>query len=213
MAMSAQPVEEKEEFEKIEPVPGVSPATALDDPDKGMLAAEAFARGHEELTDDDERDALDFLLAPKPARLYSVKVEYDTEVGIRPLTFVIAALDGRKIDTIQQSYVNDSTGMLDKIGSDCALVVEATRFLEGMSGRQVTLDSREFLTMRQPNPDKPGGVEEFQLASPVEALEARFKTQIGLIAGVAAQLQQISGFDPRRVGMAQRRLVDAVGKP
>jgi hypothetical protein len=174
-------------------------------------AVEAYARGHEGLTEENERDALDFLLAPKPPRLYDVKVTYDTEDGLRELVFVIRGMDGRMIDRIEQSHVSEATGRLDVISANCHLVAEATAFLSGRPGHEVKIDSAEFLTIRRPNPDNPEGYEETALASPVDALEARFKTQLGLIAGVSSEVRRVSGYDPERVGTAKRRLVNAVG--
>lgn len=178
---------------------------------RGANAVEAFARDHEGLTDEDERDALDFLLSPKPPRLYGVTVDYDTEAGIRPLTFVIRGMDGRRLDAIEQAHISETTGKMDQISAECQIVVEATVALEGSTGRQVKPDSPEFLTVRVPKQDAPGEFEQQTLASPAMALEARFKTQLGLIAGVAARVRAISGYDPRKVANPQRRLASAVG--
>lgn len=178
---------------------------------KGAAAAEAYARGHEELTEENERDALDYLLAPKPPRLYGVTVQYDTEDGLRPLTFVIRGMDGRRLDAIEQAHVSEATGLIDRISADCHLVAEGTVYLEGAGGRKVELDSPEFLTIRRPREGHPETMEEHRLSAPPDALEARFKTQLGLLSGVSRELRRISGYDPERVGVAQRRLVDAVG--
>lgn len=175
---------------------------------KGAAAVEAFARDHEGLSDEDERDALDFLLAPKPPRLYGITVDYDTEAGVRPLTFVVRGMDGRRLDAIEQANVSETTGKLDAISAECQLVAEATVYLEDRKGRQVKLDSEEFLTVRIPRGED---VETQRLASPAMALEARFRTQLGLIAGVAAQVRLLSGYDPRKVANPQRRMAAAVG--
>lgn len=177
----------------------------------GALAVEAYARGHEELTEENERDALDYLLAPKPPRLYGVTVQYDTDAGLRPLTFVIRGMDGRRLDAIEQAHVSEATGRLDRIAADCQLVAEGTAWLESASGRKVELDSAEFLTIRRPREGHPETMEEHRLSAPPDALEARFRTQLGLLSGVARELRRISGYDPERIGVAQRRLVDAVG--
>lgn len=186
--------------------PGADPET------RGENAVEAFARDHEGLTEDDERDALDFLLAPKPPRLYGVPVEYDTEAGTKRLTFVVRGMDGRQLDKIEQRNVSDVTGKIDAISAECQLVAEACVFLEGRAGHQVKLASDEFLTIRVQKPDgEPGEMVEQRLASPADALEARFRTQLGLVSGVAGQVRRISGYDARRIGDAQRRLSTAVG--
>jgi hypothetical protein len=174
-------------------------------------ALEAFSRDHEALTDEDEQDALDALLAPKPPRLYGVPVQFDTERGLKKLTFVIRGTDGRKIDAIEQQNVSDTTGKIDRLTADCQIVAEACVQLEGLSGRTVKLSDEEFLTIRRPHPDREGEMAEHRLASPADALEARFKTQLGLISGVAREVRRISGYDPERVGAANRRLVTAAG--
>lgn len=192
---------------------GVGPAQPLDREDRGAAAAEAFARDHEGLTEEDERDALDFLLAPKPPRLYGIPVDYDTEAGLRKLVFVVRGMDGRKIEAIETRNASETTGRIDQISAECQLVTEACVMLEGRAGHFVKLGDDAFLTIRVPKSDAPGEFEESKLASPADALEARFKTQLGLVSGVAVQIRRISGYDAQRVGQAQRRLVDAVGKP
>lgn len=179
---------------------------------RGEAAVEAYARDHEGLTGENERDALDHLLAPKPARLYDVKVQYDTEDGLLPLTFVIRGADGRKLDAIEQECLNEATGRMDSMTADLRIVAELACEQLETPGRTLRLDSEEFRTMRRP---KPGGdegeIETFVHASPVEALEARMKTQLGLVSGVAREVRRISGFDAQRVGQANRRLVAASG--
>lgn len=187
------------------PAVGKAQALAADPEGKGAAAVEAFARDHEGLTDGDERDALDFLLAPKPPRLYGIAVDYDTEAGVRKLTFVVRGMDGRRLDAIEQAHISETTGKLDVISAECQLVAEACVWLEDASGRRVEPKSDEFLTIQVP--DK----EPQKLASPAMAIEARFRTQLGLVAGVATQIRRVSGYDPSRVGSAQRRLADAVG--
>lgn len=195
----------------LETTTGVASAAArTPDPDeKGELATEAYARDHADLSDVDERNALDFLLAPKAPRLYDVVVQYETEAGSRPMTFVVRGTDGRKLDAIEMSNVSEATGRIDQITADCQLVVESTVFLEA-GGRRVELSSEEFLTIVKPGKDGEAD-ERIKLASPVDALEARFKTQLGLISGVSRQIRVVSGYDPARVGSANRRLVNAAG--
>jgi hypothetical protein len=205
MQTAPAPAEEKDTTVTV----GVATPREPDADAKGEAAIEAFARDHEALTDDDERDALDFLLAPKPARLYNVPTEYETERGTMRLLFVIRGMDGRRIDSIEQANVSDSTGKLDATTAACQLVAEGTAWLEGRPGHQVRMDSDEFLSLRVP--DGEGGMKVTRLASPADALEARFKTQLGLVAGVARELRRIAGYDPSKVGSAQRRLADAVG--
>lgn len=183
------------------------------DPDlKGELATEAYARDHEGLTVENERDALDYVLAPKAPRLYEVPVQFDTEDGLKSLVFVIRGVDGRKLDAIEMECVSDATGRVDQVTADLRIVAELGCVQLEAGGRAVKLTSPEFRTVRRPKPD--GAADEFETfehASPVEALEARFKTQLGLVSGVARRVRMISGYDPERVGVARRRLVVASG--
>lgn len=179
---------------------------------KQDAAVEAYARDHAELTVENEQDALDYLLAPKRPRLYDVKVQYDTDDGRVPLTFVVRGMDGRKMESMEQRHRSDSTGLLDQTSYDCELIAASCVYLESGSGRQVRLNSDEFLTLKVPNPDgAEGELMEQKVAAPPLALEKRFQTQLGLLMGVAREIRAVSGFDPQRVGSAHRRLVDAVG--
>lgn len=194
------------------PIPGtprVSPAEPhREDPEaRGAAAVEAYARDHEGLTEEDERDALDFLLAPKPPRLYGVKVEYETEDGARDLTFVIRGVNGRKIDELEQAHVKESpdgSQRVDQISSDLGLVAEGCVKLVTLK-QALDLRSERFRTILVPGKDP------ILMASPAEALEARFGTQLGLISGVAREIRRVSGYDRSKVGAAQRRLMDAAG--
>lgn len=214
-----QPPPEEPRSRPDAPPPGVPGAPrakprgeGAEEEERGGLAVEAYARDHEGLTEENEQDALDFLLAPKPARVYGVTVQYDTEAGLLPLTFVVRGTNGRKIDEIEQSYVSETTGRMDGLGASCALVAEATLYIEGLVGNKVELSDEKFLTLNRPNPEDPDGPPLVtRLASPVEALEARFATQFGLLSGVAGEIRRISGYDPEKVGSARRRLVNAAG--
>lgn len=175
-------------------------------------AVEAFNRDHEELTEEDEQDALDYLLAPKKPRLYDVAVQYDTDDGRVPLTFVVRGMDGRKLEEMEKRHRSETTGELDVIGYDCELVATACEFLESRRGRKIKINSDEFLTVKVPDPDNPDGeLIEQKIEAPPVALEARFRTQLGLLSGVARSIRFVSGYDPQRVGEARRRLVNASG--
>jgi hypothetical protein len=181
------------------------------DEQTGANATEAFAQDRDELTVENEKSALDFLLAPKPPRWYGVTVDYDTEEGILPLTFVVRGVHGRKLDRLEQAAVSETTGKVDVISAELSIVAEATGHLLDGLGKRIELTSGEFLTVRVPNPDAPGEWLTQRLAAPTEALEARFATQLGLIAGVAAKVRQLSGYDPRKVGDPKRRMTAAAG--
>lgn len=177
--------------------------------DRREAAVEAYARDHDGLTEGNERDALDYILGPKPPREYDVKVEVETDAGPRPMTFVIRAMDGRKIDSIEQTHVSQATGVIDRFGADSEIVAEALVMLESPR-RKVDPRSAEFLTMKVRNRDT-DEEEDFVHASPAEALLARYRTQLGLLAGVAREVRRVSGFDAGKVSEAKRRLIAASG--
>lgn len=174
-------------------------AQSTDDP--GRAAVERAAEG-KELDAAQERSALDYLLgAPEPAK-YKVTVQYETPAGLADLTFYFHALDGRRIDKIEQSHIDSNTAMMDKTAADYELVATACDAIEDETGRKVAPKSEAFRTIK---PD------ESPLASPVLALQARFGTQGGLIAGVARGIREAGGWSSERVGKASRVLVAAAG--
>lgn len=221
MGMHAAP--EKPIEDEREGTEGVSPARPLPADLGGELspeaeaheqraenAVEAYAQDREDIPVEAERDALDYLLGAKPPRLYGVTVELETDDGPAPLTFVIRAMDGRKIDGIEQRNVAAGTGRVDVLAVDTQLVAEATTVLLSKSGRRLDPASEEFRTMLVTRTDT-GEQTSITHASPAEALEARFRTQLGLLSGVAREVRRVSGYDPSKVGQAQRRLVEASG--
>lgn len=176
-------------------------ATAARSDDAGVNAVERAAAGKSVGTED-ERAALDFLLGtPEPAK-YTVEADYETPAGMRKLTFHFVAMDGRKIDVIERRHISDKTQELDKISADAELVAEAVTAIEDETGKKTKPTSEEFRTM------KPG---EAPLASSIDALNARFATQIGLLAGVASAIREAAGWNRDRVGKASRVLVTAAG--
>lgn len=161
------------------------------------------AAGGAELKAGEERSALDWLLgAPEPAR-YTVEAEYDTPAGLKPLKVNFTAMDGSKLDKIEQSHISERTGVMDKGAADAELFIEAVTTIEDPdTGKSVKVGSEEFRTI------KPG---EPALASAIDALHVRFKTQPGVVAGVARAIREAAGWAPDRVGKASRVLVDAAG--
>lgn len=161
-----------------------------------------------ELNGEEERSALDWLLGAPVLMLHTVPVDYETPVGMTKITFVLRQLDTRVIEKIEQKYVSDATGRIDRIGADVEMVADALVHLEDATGRQVKITDDEFVTVPRRDPNS-GEVEDVKLASTHMALERRFAKQLGLINSVAIQVRRVAGYDPERVGSAQRRLVDA----
>jgi hypothetical protein len=167
-------------------------------------AVEAFAQGRDELSDENERDALDWLLAGTPPVEYGVPFDWETPEGTKKATWIILSHDGRKLDAIEQRNVSETTGQLDVITANCQLLAEASIGIEGRPGHVLALDDEKFRTVMV---RKEGEAEPVPHTFPsaADAIEARFRRQMGLVAGVAAQVRRISGYDPARVGQAQRR--------
>lgn len=184
---------------------GPKPSAAEVEEQRGAAAVEAFAQDREGLTDADEKDALDWLLGSKPAAQFDVVIQFDTPAGPLPLTFTLAAQDGRKLEKIDQRHVSETTGMLDEIGAACEIVAEATVGVSGRPGHSIDLRSPEFLTMRVLNRET-GEEQDHRFASPAEAIEQRFRTQLGLVQGAANRVRKVSGYDVSRVGDPKRRV-------
>lgn len=170
--------------------------------DPGAAAIRKAGNPDATLTAGEELSAIDYLLgAPAPPQ-YTVEVQYETDAGMAPLTFHFTGLDGRQIDKIEQSNINERTGMMDKPSADAELVIAACSKLTDPTNKALAITSEQFRTV---TPDKP------PLASTVDALHARFGRQAGLIAGVAGAIREVAGWKADRVGKANRALVDAAG--
>lgn len=170
--------------------------------DSGANAVQKASQGTE-LSAEEQRSALDFLLgAPEPA-FYTVDLQFDTPQGLKPLRVKFKALDGRSIDKIEQSNISDATGKMDKPKADAELFAAAVVGIEDPdSARVIEVTSEDFRTI------KPGDA---PLASTTDALNVRFGKQAGLLAGVALAIREAAGWKSDRVGQASRVLVGAAG--
>jgi hypothetical protein len=174
--------------------------------ERGRELLEHAAQGAE-LNGDEEHAALDWLLGtPKPI-MHEIPVDFETEKGMKKLTFLTRRIDPRKIDAIEIRNIQQSTGRVDRITADCEIIAESCDVLDD-GRRKVNLNSDEFLTVRLRNRDT-GEVEAVKLASPATALERRFVGQEGLLTLVSAEIRRLGGYDPQRLGTSQRRLVEA----
>lgn len=170
--------------------------------DAGARAVRRAENSEAKLTHQEEVSALDYLLGAPGPPAYTVEVEFETDKGMAPLTFHFVGLDGRVIDKIEQANINDRTAIMDKTTADAELVIRACSKLTDATGKELVVNSEQFRVL------KPG---EPPLASPVDALFARFGTQAGLISGVATAIREAAGWDRDRVGKATRVLVDSAG--
>lgn len=176
------------------------------DTGREMLAHAAMGA---KLSETEESSALGWLLGNPRPMIYGVPVDFDTPDGMRKITFVIQAQDGHALDEIERRHTNEASGLVDAPSVNSEMVWKATLAIEDATGRETTLDSEEFLTF--PTTDERGDKTTMKIADPRIALERRFRTQMGLLTGVASEVRRISGYTRDRVGSAQRRLVDASG--
>lgn len=172
--------------------------------EKGREMLEHAAMGAE-LSEDEERSGLDWLLGTSQPVVHEVPVDYETPSGTTKLIFVLRQMDARKIDEIEQRHIS-AGGVMDRFSADCEIVAESTVKLIDAKGQEVEPTSEKFRTFTVQTPDGPKQQTD---ASTPRALERRFSKQLGLIQGVAQEVRRAAGFDPQRVGKAQRRLVEA----
>lgn len=181
-----------------------SPQASVDDGDASQRAAIAKAADpdRQRLSPEDEHGALSFLLGARQPLLYDVRTTYATPTGDKPLTFVVKQMDGRKIDEIETRHRNQTSGLLDQLSADTELVANACVEIVDDTGERTSPVSEQFRTT---NPQQP------PLASTAQALEVRFREQMGVLSGVAREVRRVSGWAPDRVQTAERRLVEASG--
>jgi hypothetical protein len=186
--------------------PRFQAAKAAGGGETGREMLEHAAQGAE-LSQSEEKSALDWLLGtPKPI-VHEIPLEIETDGGMRTVKFVSRRIDPRKIDAIEIRNIQQTTGRVDRLTSDCEIIAESCELLDD-GKRKVTLSSDEFCTVRLFNRDS-GEIEPVKLASPAMALEKRFVGQEGALTLVAAEIRRLGGYDPQRLGNAQRRLVEA----
>lgn len=179
--------------------PRAAAAREISGGDQGLEMVAHSAQGAE-LDPEEEAKGLEFLLGAKPATVHEIEIQYETAAGMVPLTFVVRTVDTRRVDKIEARNIDQNTGQIDRLTADCEIVSDAAVAIRDGSGREVKIDSDEFLTFNRP--DGP-----FKHASPANALEERFRDQLGLITGVALEIKRASGFSPERVKKAKRLLV------
>lgn len=170
-------------------------------PDAGRVAIDRAAAG-QSVDAKQERGALDYLLGSAKPLAYTITVDYETEDGMKPLTFHFRGMDAGRIDKIEQEHIDDRTNVMDKIAADTALVYEATTKIVDDAGGEIVPKDERFRSVKEGEPP---------LASGADAMRYRFGTQAGLLAGVATAIREKAGWDRERVGKASRLLVAAAG--
>lgn len=184
--------------------PGAGQASAAKPPEGDEHAPEAVTEAAQSpdaakrLTENEEQEALDFLLGASGPLPFKLPVTIYTDRGDRKIGWTIRQLDGKRILALEDEHTDDQTGKVDDLALNAAIVAEATIFPDVASEKFRTpppVDGRTFA------PD----------AAPTDALLRIFRFQSGLLTGIAAQVRSISGWSVDRVGSAQRVLVDAAG--
>lgn len=158
------------------------------------------ARASLQIEEKDERKGLDFLLPISETTLrYKMEVQFDTEAGRKPFTFVFHPLDPRKLEKLERE-ARDENQALDTHKFNCHVVSEALDAVIDEDGRKVSTRSLDWVANVPPMAG---------FTTSAAALAARFKSQGGLLDGMNARVQQMSGYDATRVGVPERALVEA----
>lgn len=150
------------------------------------------------VTAGEERGALDWLLGKTQRLQYTIPVDYETPGGMMKLQVRIQQMDDRRLNELD-SENRDGDGpfaKLDTTGFNVAVCAEAMLWVEDEGGRRVEVASPEWIGAAP---------------TPLIAMEARFKYQPGILAGIVEEVKRTSGYSTNRVGSAQRVLVSAVG--
>lgn len=205
-------------MESVGMVPAQPPASDQQE-DPRFVAARAAGQGEEgremlehvrqgaELSPAEEKSGLDWLLGDPVAIPHEIPMQLETPDGMKEVFFIVRKSDPGKIDQIEQRHVDRVTGRIDQLAADTEIVATCSDAIRDGT-RTVELTSPQFLTMRLRNTET-GKIEDLQLASPIEALSRRLRGQQGVLFGVAREIRRVAGYDPTRVGQAQRALVEA----
>ena len=150
-----------------------------------------------QLTDEQERSALDWFLGASRVLEYDVPVEFETPAGMKKLVFHLRQLDDARMQEIDEENRQGDPASpfrkLDVSAFNAALVAEA------------------FVYVVDPTTGQRRGPEEVRGGVPAlpMAFQIRFKTQPGLLEGLAARIREKAGFGEDRVGTASRSLVES----
>lgn len=158
-------------------------------------ALERVARG-QDLTAQEEHEALEFLLGATTALEYEVPVTLETDRGPRPLRARIRQVDDtvfQRADEANRAGDGPFGGKLNVTGFNAAVLEKALIALNDQP-----VDTERFVG------GHPKGLQ--------GAITLRFKNQPGLLDTLVDRVREVSGYKQDRVGKAQRVLVEA-GKP
>jgi hypothetical protein len=162
------------------------------------------------LDPDEEKSALDWLLGDPVQIPHEIPFTYETPKGLKDMKFIMLQSDPSAIDKIEQRHVVGGT--MDQAAADLEIVAtlcDAIAEADDKDGsKAIELTSSKFRTMRLKN-TQTNEVEDHTFADPMQALDARFRGQQGVLMGVAREVRRVAGYDSSRVGLVQRRLVQA----
>lgn len=155
-------------------------AAAAAEQEKGREAVRKAVVERDQLTDQDEKTALDYLLGGLPRLEYTVPVMIETPVGQRELTWRIRQVSQEEQYAIEQRHrpADSPFARLDVVGFALELVLAGTVEF-GDPGRMIKPDDPEWI----------GG----HPLGAIGALKDRFKHQGGIFAGLRDVIQEVSG--------------------
>lgn len=165
---------------------------------KAAAASEPLPDGEEGAKQ--EAGALDFLCGDSPPVPFTVKAKLETKQGQREATFHMIQVDGSRIDALEQEHRRTEEGPLfgtvDVFALNCAIIAEATQYIEEPGGRKVEPTDSSFI----------GGA-----VAPRFAFERAFRFQPGIANMVAAEVRRMAGLQEDLVSRAERVMTSAVG--
>jgi hypothetical protein len=145
-----------------------------------------------------EAGALDFLLSNPSPTPFKCEVMVDTPAGLKPLTFHMHQLDGKRIEKLENDHTNGvgPFATVDRLRLNAAKVAEATDRFVDANGKEMTPGDPQFLA---------------DAIAPEIAFERMFRFQPGVGDQLAERIDQMAGMTRDRVGIAERETVAAVG--
>lgn len=152
-----------------------------------------------DVSDREEKDALDWLIAGtrRAEKTYPVKIT--TPEGLQTIYVHMHAVDGTREEEID-AECRDGDGPFARLSTtqfNAALVAEACEWIAGENGKKMRPDSEEFTA------GHPGGA--------AVALQNRFKYEPGIVEALAGRVRELSGRGGDRVGAGTRAMVNSVG--
>jgi hypothetical protein len=170
----------------------------------GVNAVAAAAEGNDGIPKESEIDGLDFLLGAPQVIVAETTVRIVLpNGGTQTLVFVIKQMDGRKLDRIEAD--NTHNGRPDMITINSEVCAAAVLAIISPNGKTIAPQTDERWLNFKVLED--GEVIERRLPSRALAFEKRFRTQSGLLGGVADQVRKLSGFEFSAVGEAKPRVL------